>query len=112
MIIGSAVRDGLHSLQNLTSDDILAALGVEKRRSPVTGIILPSVALFIAGAAVGAAAAVLLSPKSGEALRRDLSNGARDIGNRLGATAQAVQEYVAPPARNHVGNAGSNATTT
>jgi gas vesicle protein len=60
----------------------------------VTDVLLPSVALFTAGAVVGAAAAVLLSPKSGAALRRDLTDGARDLSQRLGATAQTVQEYV------------------
>jgi hypothetical protein len=118
-MIGTAMRDGLNSLQHLSSDDILAALGLEKRRSPVTGIVLPSVALFVAGAAVGAAAAVLLSPKSGEALRRDLSAGARDLTNKLGATAQAVQDYVGTTAnaatnasRNHITGGGSNVSTT
>jgi hypothetical protein len=91
----TAMRDGLQSLQNFSSDDILAALGLEKRRNTVTDVILPSVALFTAGAVVGAAAAVLLSPKSGAALRRDLTDGARDLSQKLGATAQSVQEYVA-----------------
>ena len=89
------MRDGLQSLQNISGDDILAALGLEKRRNAVTDVLLPSVALFTAGAVVGAAAAVLLSPKSGATLRRELSDGARDLTQRLGSTAQAVQEYVA-----------------
>lgn len=103
-MIGNAMRDSLHSLQNLSGDDILATLGLERRRSPITGIVLPSVALFAAGAIVGAAAAVLLAPKSGEALRRDLSSGARELTNKLGATAQAVQDYVGTN-RNHVSSA-------
>ena len=94
-MIRTAMRDGLQSLQNINSDDILAALGLEKRRNTLTDVLLPSVALFTAGAVVGAAAAVLLAPKSGAPLRRDLSDGARDLTQRLGSTAQAVQEYVA-----------------
>src|SRR4051812_35445175 len=105
-MIGAAMRDGLNSLQTLSSDDILAALGLEKRRSPVTGVILPSVALFAAGAVVGAAAAMLLAPKTGEALRRDLTNGAKDIGQRLGTTAQAVQDYVGSN-RSHASSAST-----
>jgi len=87
------MRDSLQSLQNFSSDDILAALGLQKRRNSFD-VLLPSVALFTAGAVVGAAAAVLLSPKSGAVLRRELSDGARDLSQRLGTTAQAVQEYV------------------
>lgn len=106
-MISTAMKDGVQSLRNFSADDILAVLGLEKRRTPLTGIVLPSVALFAAGAVVGAAAAVLLAPKSGAALRRDLTDGAKDISQRIGATAQAVQDYVGVN-RNH----GSNASAT
>jgi gas vesicle protein len=47
---------------------------------------------------VGAAAAMLLTPKSGPVLRRELSEGARDLSQKLGNTAtqasHAVQEYI------------------
>lgn len=102
-MIRTAMRDGLQSLQSFGGDDILAALGLEKRRTHVD-VLLPSVAIFAAGAIVGAAAAVLLTPKTGPALRRELTDGARDLSQRLGTTAQAVQEYVA-------GNRGGSATT-
>ena len=92
-MIRTAMRDGLQSLQSFSGDDILAALGLEKRRTNVD-VLLPSVALFAAGAIVGAAAAVLLTPKTGPAMRRELTDGARDLSQRLGSTAQAVQEYV------------------
>jgi hypothetical protein len=108
-MFGIAMKDGLSSLQNLSSDDILSVLGLEKRRAPITGVVLPSLALFAAGAVVGAAAAVLLAPKSGEALRRDLTAGAKDLTNKLQATAQSVQDYVGTT-RNHV-NTTSNAST-
>jgi hypothetical protein len=93
-MIRTAMRDGLQSLQNFSGDDILAALGLAKRRDPLTEVVLPSLALFTAGAVVGAAAALLLAPKPGPVLRRELSDGARDLSQRLGTTAQAVQEYV------------------
>ena len=103
-MIRTAMRDGLQSLQSFSGDDILAALGLEKRRTNID-VLLPSVALFAAGAIVGAAAAVLLTPKTGPALRRELTDGARDLSQRLGTTAQAVQEYVA-------GNRGGTTTHT
>ena len=102
-MIRTAMRDGLQSLQSFSGDDILAALGLEKRRTNVD-VLLPSVALFAAGAIVGAAAAVLLTPKTGPAMRRELTDGARDLSQRLGSTAQAVQEYVA-------GNRGGSTAT-
>jgi hypothetical protein len=104
-MIRTAMRDGLQSLQSFSGDDILAALGLAKRRTNVD-VLLPSVALFAAGAIVGAAAAVLLTPKTGPAMRRELTDGARDLSQRLGSTAQAVQEYVAG-----TGNRGGSNTT-
>jgi len=104
-MIRTAFRDGLNSLQNFSSDDILAAMGLERRRAPLTGVVIPSVALFTAGALVGAAAAVLLTPKTGPVLRRELSEGARDLSQKIGNSAtqatQAVQEYLGNN-RNHV----------
>jgi hypothetical protein len=94
----TAVRDGLSSLQNFGTEDVLAALGLQRRRDPITQVVLPSVALFAAGAMVGAAAAMLLTPKSGAVLRRELTEGARDLSQKLGTSAtqagHAVQEYI------------------
>jgi YtxH-like protein len=110
-MIRTAFRDGMNSLQNFSSDDILSALGLEKRRDPIIGVMLPSVALFAAGALVGAAAAVLLTPKTGPALRRELTEGARDLSQKLGSTAtqatQAVQEFVGGSTRNSSSHASS-----
>jgi hypothetical protein len=110
-MIRTAVRDGLNSLQNFSTDDVLAALGLEKRRDPFLNIVLPSFALFAAGAAVGAAAAMLLTPKSGPVLRRELTEGARDLSQKLGSTANqathAIQDYVGG---NRVAHATSSPT--
>jgi len=88
------MRDGVQSLRNLSADDLLSVLGLEKRRSAIADIVVPSVAIFAAGAIVGAAAAVLLTPKTGPALRRDLTDGAKELTQKLGASAQTVQDYV------------------
>jgi hypothetical protein len=85
----NAVRDGLSSLQSFSGDDILAALGLEKRRSySSASALVPPLAIFTAGALVGAAAAVLLTPKTGPQMRRELSDGARDLQQKLSSTAQ------------------------
>lgn len=85
-MIRTAMKDGLSSIQNLSGDDLLAALGLEKRRAGISSTVVPSIAIFTAGALVGAAAAVLLTPKSGAELRRDLSDGAKRLSN-------SAQEY-------------------
>ena len=104
-MIRTAVRDGISSLQNFGTDDVLAALGLAKRRDPLTEVVLPSVALFAAGALVGAAAAILLTPKSGPMMRRELTEGARELTQKLGNSASqathAVQEYVGGNRSNH-----------
>jgi hypothetical protein len=93
-MIRTAMRDGLQSLQSFSGDDILAALGLEKRRTSIMPpAVVPSLAIFAAGAMVGAAAAVLLTPKTGPEMRRELSDGAK----RLSSTAQ---EYAGLP-RSH-----------
>jgi hypothetical protein len=84
------MKDGLQSLQKIGTDDILAALGLQRRRNSFDAALAPSIALFAAGALVGAAAAMLLAPKSGQALRKELSAGAKDLGQRIGTTATSV----------------------
>ena len=49
-------------------EDILTALGLEKRRSSVEKM-LPMIGLFGAGLLVGAGVAMLLAPKSGREVR-------------------------------------------
>ena len=89
MMIRSAMKDGLHSLQNITGDDILAAIGLERRRSSsAAAAIVQPIAIFTAGALIGAAAAVLLTPKTGPQMRRELSDGARDLSQKITSTAQ------------------------
>jgi len=91
----SMMRNGLSSVRQLSSDDVLSALGLQRRRELVAPNQNASqAALFIAGAFVGAAVALLLSPKSGENLRQDLQSGAKELGQRIGAKAQAVQNFV------------------
>ena len=93
-MIRTAMKDGLQSIRGFSGDDILAALGLEKRRSGMSTTVVPSLAIFTAGALVGAAAAVLLTPKTGPQLRRELSDGAKDLSTRLSAS---TQEYTSLP---------------
>jgi hypothetical protein len=114
----SAMRDGLQSLQNIGTDDILAALGLQRRRSAFDAALVPSIALFAAGALVGAATAMLLAPKSGQALRKELSAGAKDLGQRIGSTANSVVQEMREALpfgdddKKSAGGAGPNSTHT
>jgi len=95
----SAVKNGL---QNLSTDNILEALGLQRSRSTFPDVVLPSLAIFAAGAIVGAASAVLLTTKTGPTLRRELIEGARDLSQRIGTTANSVvQDYTGSSSRNH-----------
>jgi len=69
--IGTAIKDGLHSVQHRSSDEILAKLGLQRRgEAPTSGSLL---AMFIAGAVASTVTSLLLAPKRDEALRHELS---------------------------------------
>ncbi len=55
-------------IRSFSAEDILGALGLEKRRSPAEKM-LPMIGIFGAGLLVGAGVALLLSPKSGREVR-------------------------------------------
>lgn len=65
-------------ISSLKKDDILAALGLEKRSS-MTSDVLATVGIFGLGLLVGAAGALLLAPKSGQDLREDLGQRLRTM---------------------------------
>ncbi|WP_433926767.1 YtxH domain-containing protein [Sorangium cellulosum] len=65
--VAKAVAGIAATIGALGFDDVLGWVGLARRRSP-----LATLAYFGAGVAVGAGVAMLLSPTSGEALRRDI----------------------------------------
>jgi hypothetical protein len=67
--------------KNLPStDDILRALGQNRRAG---NDILPGLALFGAGLLVGAGLALLFAPSSGEELRAEIGERAKEVGRGL-----------------------------
>jgi hypothetical protein len=66
----------LSDLSDLSKEDILSALGLAKKRSPAEGL-WGGLGIFAGGLLVGAAAALLLAPKSGQELREDVSERLR-----------------------------------
>ncbi len=69
-----------------TTDDVLNSLGLARYREPAVPEWVTPVAFFGLGALTGAAAAVLLTPKSGPELRQDISDGAKQIGDSVATT--------------------------
>lgn len=111
----TAVKDRLSSLQNLSADDVLGVLGLARKRTPFEDALVPSLAIFAAGAFVGAAAALLLAPKAGPQLRRELTEGARDLSQRLTSSATNMVEGVRealPSFGDNDKTAGANANHT
>jgi len=77
------------SLRDFSSDDILSALGLERRHTTMDDAV-PTALAFVVGAAAGAGIALLLAPKSGRETRQDLSNKATELTNRLTSTANEL----------------------
>ena len=68
----------LSDLGNLDKDDILSALGLAAKPTP-SGKLLGSVGIFAVGLLVGAGAALLLAPTSGQGLREGLAERVRKV---------------------------------
>jgi hypothetical protein len=76
--VGSMI--GAHKAQNVArslEDGVLGVIGLERRRSMLDRV-LPAVGLFGAGAAAGAACALLLAPASGAETRARIRGRVRD----------------------------------
>ena len=91
-MIQDMVRDKVSAMRNTNSDDLLAALGLERRRSSVE-MVATTAAVLAVGMAIGAGVALLMAPKSGRALRQDLRARANEIKDRVGERAdEAARE--------------------
>jgi YtxH-like protein len=67
----------MNDLGDFSKDDILSALGLTSKPS-TSKRLLGTLSIFGVGLLVGAGAALLLAPKSGEALRADLGERLRN----------------------------------
>lgn len=92
-MIQDTVRDKLDAVRGLGSEDILAALGLERKRSALD-VILPAAGIFAAGVVIGTGVALLLAPKSGREMRRDLKGKADELTSRIGASAEGMAQEV------------------
>ena len=76
-------------LSNLSSAALLDLLGLQSKPS-ASNRALTYAGFAAAGLVVGAAAALLLTPKSGRELRSDLRLGAKDLTNQVSASASSA----------------------
>ncbi|AUX34476.1 MULTISPECIES: YtxH domain-containing protein [Sorangium] len=118
--VAKAVAGIAATVGALGFDDVLGWVGLARKRSPLT-----TLAFFGAGVAVGAGVAMLLSPTSGEALRRDILNrldglkrqatrgveqAERKVQDKVGGAVDAVKGAVSSETGNsHYGMEGGRA---
>lgn len=88
-----AVTSAAKKASDLSTDDILAALGLRRQPSGL-GLVLPAAGYFAAGVMFGAGLGLLLAPRSGAETRRQLKGKATDLGHRLGSAAEELAEEV------------------
>jgi hypothetical protein len=64
----------LDNLTNMSRMDLLRSIGLAPR---VTDYLLPALGIFAAGTIIGAGTALMLAPRSGEKLRRQIRDEVR-----------------------------------
>jgi hypothetical protein len=73
---GKNIQKTAKDLSKYDKEDILAAIGLEPKRS-TTGVILPALGFFAVGVLAGVGVGLLFAPKPGYELREDLSEAAK-----------------------------------
>lgn len=99
LAMGSAIgaRELIETIEGLRFEDVLAAVGLERKPSTLAQL-LPAAGLITISAAVGAGLALLLAPTSGSKLRARLSDGIDDAKHRLSDT---LSHYESSPVHRH-----------
>jgi len=83
------VKDTMKAVKGVGTDDILAALGLERRGGAMSHV-LPALGYFAAGLVVGTGVALLVAPKSGREMRRELGEKVRHVSHQIGSAAENV----------------------
>jgi len=73
----------IRDLTDMDKDDILGALGLQTRTT-TTSWLFGTLGLFGLGMVVGAGVALMLAPKPGAELRRDLEGRIKTVRERIG----------------------------
>jgi len=83
------VSDRLGAIRGVGVDDILAALGLERRRT-FSSSIVPIASGFAAGALMGAGIALLFAPKAGREIREDIRKRADEVTRKVSEAAEGA----------------------
>jgi len=83
--------DAIRELKNIDKDDILAALGLETKKTAAE-YLLPVLGLFSAGIVVGVGVGMLFAPKSGRELRESLGKRVEEVRERAMQSAGMGEE--------------------
>ncbi len=107
-IIGA--QQAAKAVRSVEWNDILGVIGLERRPSAFSRA-LPALGLIAVSAAVGAGAALLLAPSSGDELRTRLSDGLDGVKNRLEDAKGRVNEKISDKVASYEQHHSSNSTS-
>ncbi len=110
--LGSMIgaQQAAKAVQGVEWDDVLGVVGLA-RRPGFFARALPALGLIAVSAAVGAGAALLLAPSSGEELRSRLSDGLDGVKNRLDEAKGRVNEKISDKISTYEQQHTSNSTS-
>lgn len=83
-----------YSLSNLSREDILAAIGLQTKRT-AADMVVPALGLFGVGMVVGAGLGLLFAPKTGAQTREAIGHGVGDVARRVKARLAREREELA-----------------
>lgn len=83
----------LRDLTDMDKDDILGALGLQTKSS-TTGWVLGTLGLFGLGMVIGAGVALMLAPKPGSELRRDLEDRIKNVRERVAGNSSQLDSQI------------------
>ena len=84
--------DTMKELKNLDKNDILGALGLQAKSSPIDTV-LPALGVFGAGLLIGTALGMLVAPKTGRALRKQIGRRANDVYDRASEAVDEIRAH-------------------
>ena len=93
---GTAIKKGARNLRAYDREDLLAAIGLEPKRS-TSEVMMPAIGFFAVGILAGVGLGMLFAPKPGYELREDLSEqmkGAVRKGQEAGQTGMDTSPIV------------------
>lgn len=80
------IKPTYRKIRRMDSDDWLATVGLERRNVAVD--VLSAFGFLLTGCAIGIGIGLLVSPKPGAEMRRDLNRKMRDTAERIGVKEQ------------------------